>query len=775
MKDMLKMNIKILLLGLCLSLFTARCATDPLGGPTTGATEADFSEFDKGADTVASAADSATNTANSAANEAQSQAAAAETKAEDSLEKELNEVQQTANDAAQAPADEMAQFEQETKQEPQTAPPPEIQPEPVPVAEAPAPAPPPPVVEQPTPVPPPEEPPPVQASNKPVVIERLLFKANDGGGTLAIEANGPIEYSTRTNPNTRQFVIEIPNAKLSKKAKRSLITKDFPGGIGAVDPYQAPGSSTARIVVQLREGASEPNVQAEGNALLVVSTGPISNPSVPPPTIPTTPVAEAGATASAEKVASGVSADDGMPEDPGVKSKILTSSSLQEFLAGNQKFYGKKISWEANDVEIRELLRFLSDESGINMVLGEDVKGRVSGRFRQVPWDQAFVVLLQSKKLGYVRQGDILRVSRIEDLRKEEEDFTKVVKAKQALLPLIVRMIPISYAKVEDIVKQVQPFLTERGKVVAESRTSAVVISDVEKAVERAQHLIASLDTAPSQVLIEGKIVEAQDTFQKFIGANFAFGGDDIEMGSNNKGAAIKSRFTGGTSSISTNSTTGGAGQLGFSISPLDFLGDLRAALSLGEATGEVRVLSSPRILTLHNEEAKISQTTEVVTILVTPPTTANALPTKTAQKSPVNLNLTVKPQITNDASVILDVDMTRQFPGEVVDPDSGARPINGRSAKTKVIVRNGQTAVIGGIYQSDSSMAETRVPGLANIPVLGWLFKNQRTSNNKNELLIFLTPRIVGQADSGLSVPPSMAPKNPEGENIKSDPELDL
>jgi type IV pilus assembly protein PilQ len=721
--------LRKIILGLALAAFVSGCTLGPVADEASS-DQSEFSDFDKGADQVA--ADDTSTT---------------EATPEDTLEQELSETKT-------APAQQEAKKEEDFAQFEEQVPPPQVEPEPVPVVEAA----PPPVLEEPTPV----EPPPVvteEVKSRPVTIQRLQFKGNDSGGTLAIEADGPLNYSTRVNPSTNQFIVEIQNSVLSRKAKRPLNTKDFPGGIGSIDPYQAPGSTVSRIVIQLRPGAQEPVLQAEGNALLVVSgSAPMATPQAgAAPTAPGVTGAPGEAIPGQLTVGTG--------EEAEVPSKILSSSSLREFMSGNQQFYGKKISFEANDADIRDIFKFLSDESGVNLIISEEVTGKISVRFKQVPWDQALVVLMNAKKLGYVRQGQILRISKMTDIKQEEEDFTKAAKAKQALLPLQVKMIPVSYAKVDDIAKQVTPFLSERGKVIAEPRTSSVVISDIDDAIDRVQKLIVSLDTPPAQVLIEGKIVEATDTFQRFIGLNWSASGDSVDLGTNSKGNATQMNL--GLS----NGISGGS-NLNLSITQLDFLGNLTAALGLGESTGELRVLSSPRILTLHNEPAEINQSSELP--LITAVTSPTGAINNTVTFKQVRLKLNVTPQVTNDASVILAVDMTREFPGPVSDRASGARPINSRTAKTKVIVRNGQTAVIGGIYQSDSTESENHVPGLSNIPVFGWLFKNKNSDRQKNELLIFLTPRIVGQADSGISAPVPMAPTTPKA-SVNGDEGLEL
>ncbi len=654
---------------------------------------------------------------------------------EDTIEAELA---QNKESKASASNDDLALSDEPTKTENKPAP--ENAPQTIPVEPEPAPLPNL-LVEEPTPVVPTPAPEIVESKNSSVrrQIKRLQFKATDGGNLIVIEGDGPLQFTTRTNSATNQFIINVPNAFLTKKALMPLNTKDFSGSVGAVDTYNDNATNSARILVQLRDGAIEPLVQSEGNSLLITSVNTKSE-------------APSAAQAEQPQDADSAAGETTFAQTP--QSKLLSTTSLEEFLGTNQQFYGKKISIEANDAEIRDIIKFISDESGVNLVLHDEVKGKLSLKLRQIPWDQALVVIMKTHKLGYSRQGQILRIARLDDLKKEEEDFAKAAKLKQTILPLYVKMIPVSYAKVDQLVTQVQPFLSERGKVIAEPRTSAIVISDIEENIAKIQKLITSLDTPPAQVLIEGKVVEARDTFSRTIGLNWNSTGESIDLGTNTKGGKQTINTTAFRSSTGASA---GSGTLNFSLGTIDLLGDLTATLALGENVGDVKVLSSPRILTLHNEPAEISQTTQIPLLSTNVSTTGQITTSATFKDIP--LKLTVTPQVTNDASVILAVDVNRGFAGDIVDQASQARSINTRAAKTKVIVRNGQTAVIGGIYQTDSSTSETRIPVLADIPVLGWLFKSRQVSREKNELMIFLTPRIVGQADSGISSPIPLGP----------------
>lgn len=560
-------------------------------------------------------------------------------------------------------------------------------------------------------------------------ITGLKFQANDTGGTILIESTQPVEYRTRTNPELRQFIVEIDNAVLPAKLKRTLNTKDIRGSVGAVDAYQSAGSSTARIVIQLREGVGEPAIQQEGKTLLVVA-------SMPAP-------AQVAAPAPVDQGDPSLYANEADPNADLMDSNILSSHSLSDYMAGNVKFYGKKISLEMNNMDIREALRFITDETGLNMVISDEVKGNVSLKLRQVPWDQALIVLMKTKNLGYTRQGNVLRITTMEELLKEEDRATKLVADKKNLEPLKVRMFPISYAKVDDLEKKMKDFVTERGRIVGDTRINAIVVTDTEESLVKVAKLIESLDVQPPQVLIEGKVVEAKESFQRDIGVSWSASGQSIKLGQSRRGPVNM------TPSFSVNKGTVGAGNLGINLNvgSLDIFGTLDAALSLRESENVVKVLSSPRIMALSNETAAITQTSEVP---VRTTTITNGTPQISYQFKPLTLKLEVTPQITSDASIIMKLNISRQFKGATLDANEGTFEVNAREATTRVLVKNGHTAVIGGIYTNEMTDAQSGVPGLRSLPLVGGLFANNQNTKDKSEMLIFLTPRIVGQANTG-------------------------
>ena len=417
---------------------------------------------------------------------------------------------------------------------------------------------------------------------------------------------------------------------------------------------------------------------------------------------------------------------------------------MEEFLISNNKFYGKKISLNLKGVAIQDAINFIAAKSGANLVMSEGVKGQVFMKLREVPWDQALVTLLRTNKLGYVRQGNVIRISTLQQLQAESLASKSIIEAQKALLPVHVRVIPVSYAKVEQLKGQLTPFLTpNRGRVVIDVRTSSIILTDTEDVLNRLAALIKRLDLPPEQVMIEGKVVEATEEFSKSLGVTWGFSGTPTSLGSGGTSGPLTITPGLGVRPVPSQNVLGATSFMNFNIGTIDFLGNLDAAMSLAESDSLARVISSPRIVAMNKEPSEISQSGEVISINSI---NNNGVTTTQVNRTPVVLSLKVTPQITAAGGVIMEVDVRRQFPGAVEHISTLARAINTRGAKTKVLVNHGQTAVIGGIYNTREGDTEIGTPGLKDIPLLGWLFKSKSREKRKNELLIFLTPRIMKQ-----------------------------
>lgn len=580
-----------------------------------------------------------------------------------------------------------------------------------------------------------------EENGPPMVVTNIDFLSNQSGGSIAIKTSAPAQFKTRYNDKTNQFVVELQNTSISSAMKRPYIMKDFETSFGAINAYQTPGSMVARVVIQMK-GPGEPVAQQEGNTLLVL---PGDSTSV-------------GNMAQSNSGSGSSKKDDSWePTDGGQTGRsegALSARTLDEFLTGSGRFYGKPLSIQTNDADIRDVIGFIAEESGVNLVIGDDVDGKVSLKLRQVPWDQALVIVMKAKGLGYVRQGSVIRITKLTTLQTEATIAKSIVDAQKTLSPLKVRVMPISYAVVADLEKQILPFLTEgRGKVISDGRTSSLIVTDTVEILEKVDRLVKELDIPPAQVMIEGKVVEATEAFNRTLGVNWGWTGAATQLSPNGglNGSPLNLNLAGRSTSLAPDQVAAANGFLNLRIGAFDFFGDLSAQLSLAQAESLVRIISSPRIVAMNKQPAEISQEGEVITIRST--TVAGSSNTQSeAQRTPVKLRLTVTPQVTNEGSVLLDVDVLRQFAGPQADADTKARPINSRAAKTKVLVPNGQTAVIGGIYQNDEQMFEGGIPGLKDIPIFGWLFKSKTESREKNELIIFLTPRILNAKDQAVT-----------------------
>ncbi len=563
---------------------------------------------------------------------------------------------------------------------------------------------------------------PAASKNMPVHITNVEFKGNESGGTLVISTSGDFKFNQTKNTANRQLIIEIPNSTLDKKASRPLLLKDFKGGIGAVSTYYSASNQTTRVILELRQGAPEVLVQPEMNSLLVVTNeGAVQTDQV----------------LNTEK----------LPE-PNKNADVTNNSG--NVRAGSQNiadafnsknFEGEEIDCNFNETNTKDLLLFIGEQIGANIIVDEIPESTVDINIQTVPWDHCVAIILKLKRLGYSKIGNILRVTTLENIRKENEEALKNLKDSEELAPLKVRLFPISFADGKDLEKLISTFLTKnRGSASFDTRTNSFIVTDSEDVLRQIGIMIKNLDTPPKQVLIEGKIVEASANFSKQMGINWGFSGAPVKLGS-------KTSFTPNFSIGSPNKgADSGDNSLGFNIGVIDFIGSLTASLALLEKEDKVKVLSSPRIVTINNLEAKIG-----TNAIIKPVSKDNTGKFTEGTPVEVKLNLTVNPQVTNDGSVKMKIDVNRDFTGVASDPSiSSSAPKYSRTISTNVLVKNGQTSVIGGVFQNDTSEGEIGISGLKDIPIFGFLFRQKQTVRANTELLVFLTPKILSYNENG-------------------------
>ncbi len=428
---------------------------------------------------------------------------------------------------------------------------------------------------------------------------------------------------------------------------------------------------------------------------------------------------------------------------------------------------GRRIDIDLRDADIHNVLRLLAEVGNVNIVTSDDVAGNVTIRMHNVPWDRALEVILAARSLGMQRDGNIIRIAPQSVLDKERELAIERAKQNVALEPLETRLIPVSYALGGEVAPRARELLTSRGTLSVDDRTNMLIVRDVAGSLNQVEQLVRSLDTQTPQVLVEARIVEATSTFSRDVGIQW--GGDlgFLAATGNPTGLTFPSDvgLAGGASD--TNSPTGGlsstqqrvanpnfavnlpaaagggaGGALGFTLGSIGSGINLNVRLSAAESTGVLRIVSSPRILTLDNREATIAQGTLI------PYSQVSAAGIQTAFQE-AKLQLRVRPHVTADGSISLHVRVNRDEPDFNNTGARGDPTILRREAETDLLIQDGRTAVIGGIYTRNTGRNVEGVPLLGDIPILGALFQRRRQSDRRTELLIFITPRIVNRAES--------------------------
>lgn len=539
-------------------------------------------------------------------------------------------------------------------------------------------------------------------------ITNLGYKSFENGGTVVIETSTPAQYQVREEPGLNQIIVEVDGVNLPDRFKRPYVTKDFKQDIATINAYQDQGSSTARFVIQLKRPIS-PMVQQEGSSILVMTNQPQQDFAV-----------------QDNKKFGGTL---GLPD---------SSNSLESV-----EYKGELMSFEVTGTDIRDVIQQIAEQSGVNLIIDSDVKGTVNLRLRDVPWDQALMVLLKTNGLGYVKDGNVLRIAKQSTLSTEAEQISTQIenekKARELAGGIKVKYIPVSYASVEELEKKLKDFVSEKGKVAHDTRTSSIVITDYEEYIARMTKLISALDIPPLQVEIESKLIEAREEFVREAGINWGAGGQDFSAG----GKTGNLSFNSGP--FETSAATRGL-SLDLSYGTFDIFGDLTAALGLFERQNKIKVLSQPKVQVLNKEKAAISSITQIPIKQIT---NTQGTVTESITFQDLVLSLDVTPQITFRGDVIMEVELRREFAGTSVE--DGQRELNKRKAKTTVMVKNGKTAVIGGIYQLDDTDGDRGVPWLKDLPIIGYLFKQISQEKRKSELLLFLKPKILKDESSSL------------------------
>jgi type IV pilus assembly protein PilQ len=438
----------------------------------------------------------------------------------------------------------------------------------------------------------------------------------------------------------------------------------------------------------------------------------------------------------------------------------VKKESAQE--ANKQKFKGKRISLNFQKIKIRALLQIIADVAGVNMVVSDSVHGKMALRLNNVPWDQALHIIMISNGLGKQRKGNVIMVAPLSELAKLAKSRSLVQKQQNEAAPLHSRILQINYAKAADIASLLKSgknsLLSKRGSVSVDTRTNSLLLQDTPERIDKIRRLVSKLDRPVKQVLISSRIIVATNEFLRDIGTRFGVT-DVTSMGGN--GLISTTGSAEGNDTIVNSAISGGlpatlpdldnrfnvnlpaanpTGKIALAILGSDYLVDLE--LSAMQAEGKGKVISTPRIITADSQEGKIEQGLEIPYS-----TTSGNQGTNTEFKKAV-LSLDVTPHVTPDGRVNMDLEITNDSIGQNVNSALGGQEpaINRRSLTTQVLVDNGDTVVLGGVYQRELNNKVSKIPFLGDIPLLGALFRDRHTNNSTKQLLVFITPKIINE-----------------------------
>ena len=558
-------------------------------------------------------------------------------------------------------------------------------------------------------------------------VESIDFQPDGRTARVMIrtDVTNPVVLVHELDGNT---VVDLKGAVLAQGQERTQDLRAFAGPLEQIDAYRK--NDLVRVVIRARE-TSEISTFQQGNVFTV----------------------------------------NFVPEDIAAAARGKGKSE------GEFSYSGEKVTFDFKDIDIRNALKLIAEMSSLNIIMSDDVTGTLTMRLVDVPWDQALELILSARGLGKEQTGNVLRVAPVEVLRTEYESKIEARKGSLQLEALVTEFITLSYTKVKDVKSMLEAaaqagksgasagdkampeadksgLLSSRGSVLTDERTNTLIIKDTVSAINNVKRLINAIDKPIQQVLIEARIVEASDSFTHSVGIRWG-GNYNAQSGSNfpgstaigasgttaaNSDAIISGGVTSATGrgmliDLPAATGPGQGGAIGLSLGSFSNVINLDLELSAAQADGDAKIISNPRIVTSNLKSATVTQGSLVP--IVTPgsgTTPATTVLTKAA------LTLDVTPQITADDGVILDIVVTKDSP--IVF--NGATAVDSKSVTTNVYVKNGETIVIGGVYTRDKAENSAGVPLLQDIPFLGWLFKNKSVRDNKTELLIFITPKVV-------------------------------
>jgi len=561
---------------------------------------------------------------------------------------------------------------------------------------------------------------------------------------LALDLHGVVRAPKGMVPLRGAF----SQARFGKDAGKVRVVLDATGALPAVQVKRVPaGLVIAPRTAPAGQVAAAPAAQASRDPAA-------ARLAVPPRAVATAPVPSAPAVAPAP-------ADPPAVVEQSEPAAAGFSGTAPAYAASGvpqrREYTGRRITLEFHDIEIRNLLRLIADVSKKNIVVADDVTGRVTVSLKNVPWDQALELVLKTKGLDKEEMGNVIRIAKFEEIAREQEARAKAAAARAPLIPLKVRLIPVNFAPAKEIAARVKEVLSERGTVSTDDRTNVLIVKDIQEALARAEGLVRNLDTEIPQVRIESRIVEASSNFAKQIGVQWGGNAGFAQTSGNPTGLIFPNvaTATGGAGGGPTTGTAntpnyavnlpaavgqGSGGALGFVFGSAGGAFNLNLRISALENAGVVKTISAPSVATVDNREATIGQGISI------PFSQTSAAGVSTAFVE-AKLELKVTPHVSADGSILMKIKVTNNQPNPQLTGANGQPSISKREADTEALVKDGETTVIGGIYTRQTANRSNEVPFLSKIPILGWFFRSRSDVDDHTELLIFITPRILNRS----------------------------
>lgn len=633
----------------------------------------------------------------------------------------------------------------------------------------------------------------VNASAPPATVAAVRLKAisarvNAKGASLVIEASEPVAY-TASRPDPLTLLLDFRNVAATDVANSVSADVKSPIARVSIEAAESLGAPASRVRIVLTQPVAH-HVRSERSSVVIDFDKPSAKaaPYVLPPAtrsnggaapdammaLQDAPAADPIAALGLDNPVGGPSASSAAVAAPAVPrpAAVQTPSQMAASLAagrpqpavqtpaeqvGNgrgRQFTGHPISLDFQGADLRAVLRTFAEISGLNIVIDPSVTGSVDVALRDVPWDQALDIILRANKLGYLVDGTIVRIAPNTVLKSEEDERKALVDSQNDASALGTMQRQLSYAKGEEVATLLKAanVLTKRGQANVDSRTNTLIVRDLPSQFAEITTLIDGIDRAQPQVEIEARIVQTNKTYARALGVQWGFGGRvDPSLGNTtnlafpNNGSlggrtgAAQGPASGATTGVPTAinlSQPGATSAVGLALGSVNGAFNLDVALTALESSGNGRLLSTPRVTTQNNVAAEMTQGVQI-------PIQTVANNTVTVSFKDAALTLKVTPQITSANTVIMLIQVENATP-DFSRQVNNIPPINTQRANTQVLVGDGQTTVIGGIYTSNSTTSSDKTPGLGNVPLLKWLFKRDRIDESNTELLIFITPRII-------------------------------